>query len=666
MEAFIVRPFGKKSGVDFDEVEEKLILPSLQKAGIKGYTTGVILEAGNIRQDMFQLLLTSDLVIADISIHNANVFYELGIRHALRAKKTILIRCQKDAVPFDLKTDRYIAYDQSDLENSVHLLYESVRQTLNSDGTDSPVFKMLPQLKPQNPEYFLAVPSDFADEVYLAKATDQQGRLALLAKEAAFFSWELPALRMIGESPYRSKHYENAREIWERVKRKKPSDIEANTFLATIYQRLAEKGAKQKPNLEKRLFAKSDQAIDCLFRQFENLNRNKRAETFALKARNYKAQWVSRWIDLKPKKAVKEAIRSVTLLKAYENYVSGFFEDLNHFYSGVNALGLLKIVIDLAEREKTVWQAKFDTSGEAKTALKIYKEDFVNLAVVVKKAVESEIKVLERAKKTDPWVEMTLADVALLTGGNPNRVANRYHAAIHSGMGLNLEAPLRQLRIYERLEIVPDNVQAALYEFKDYKAGSEDKNEKVLLFTGHMIDADNRKEPRFPKEREDEIRKKIKKKVEKIIETTSSAANCVGIAGGACGGDLLFLEVCKELGMRTKMYLALPPEKYIVESVQFAGNSWVERFYNIFEDENTETDILADSKTLPRWLQGKEGYSFWERNNMWLLYTALSLGSRNLTLIAVWDGKGEDGPGGTRHMIQEIKARGAESKVISI
>jgi hypothetical protein len=39
---------------------------------------------GNIRLDMFQRLLTADLVIADISIQNANVYYELGVRHALR------------------------------------------------------------------------------------------------------------------------------------------------------------------------------------------------------------------------------------------------------------------------------------------------------------------------------------------------------------------------------------------------------------------------------------------------------------------------------------------------------------------------------------------------------------------------------------------------------
>ena len=64
---------------------------------------------------------SADLVIADISIHNANVFYELGIRHALRDKRTFLIKSKEDKakesesketeVPFDLKTDRYLAYD---------------------------------------------------------------------------------------------------------------------------------------------------------------------------------------------------------------------------------------------------------------------------------------------------------------------------------------------------------------------------------------------------------------------------------------------------------------------------------------------------------------------------------------------------------------------------
>ena len=73
-------------------VEEKLIDPALNRLEITGRTTMEIRRQGNIRLDMFQRLLTADLVIADISIHNANVYYELGVRHALRGKHTFMIR----------------------------------------------------------------------------------------------------------------------------------------------------------------------------------------------------------------------------------------------------------------------------------------------------------------------------------------------------------------------------------------------------------------------------------------------------------------------------------------------------------------------------------------------------------------------------------------------
>ena len=95
--AFIVRPFGEKKfgkdqvPVNFDEVEKSLIEPALKHLNIDGRTTAEILESGNIRNDMFQLLVASDLVIADLTVHNANVFYELGVRHALREKRTFLL-----------------------------------------------------------------------------------------------------------------------------------------------------------------------------------------------------------------------------------------------------------------------------------------------------------------------------------------------------------------------------------------------------------------------------------------------------------------------------------------------------------------------------------------------------------------------------------------------
>jgi len=663
METFIVRPFGEKNGVNFDLVEERLIIPALKKAGIKGYTTGAILEAGNIRQDMFQFLLTSDLVIADISVHNANVFYELGIRHALRSAKTVLIRCRKDVVPFDLKTDRYLSYDQLDPAAEVDRLCTSLKQTIDSKRIDSPVFSMLPKLKSQNPEHFLAVPGDFSYEVNLAKAAGKQGKLALLAKEAQFFSWELPALRMIGESLYRSGYYEIAQEIWERVVKKKPTDIEANGYLATIYQRLAEKKARRNNEMAKQLLAKSEEAINCLFEQFENLNRYKRAEAFSLRARNAKAKWVRKWVDLELEKMQKEAIKSNLLLEAYENYSMGFYEDLNHFYSGVNALALLKITIELAERECVVWESKFDTVREAGNALTTYKEEFDELALVVRKVVESKKKVLQRTEKIDPWINMTLADIALLTSDNPIRVANLHSSVVESGAGLNFDAPLRQLRMYEKLDLMTENVEAALKEFESFGKGN-DEDCRVLLFTGHMIDKNDRNMQRFPEEKEQGIREKIKEKVTEILKAAPSPNQLIGIAGGACGGDILFHEVCKELGIKTEMFLALPHEGYIVGSVKFAGNTWVKRFYTIYDDTNVIVHRLSEEKELPTWLRSKAGYTFWERNNLWILNSAFIHGSQNLTFLALWDGKKGDGPGGTQHMIEQVKKRGAKSIVI--
>src|SRR5215470_7586631 len=114
MRAFIIRPFGIKNDIDFDKVEEVLIGPALKRVGAEGGTTIDIVEAGNIRVDMFRRLLTADLVVADMSIHNANVFYELGIRHALRDRSTLMLRCDADKFPFDLQTDRYLLYKKED------------------------------------------------------------------------------------------------------------------------------------------------------------------------------------------------------------------------------------------------------------------------------------------------------------------------------------------------------------------------------------------------------------------------------------------------------------------------------------------------------------------------------------------------------------------------
>ena len=186
----------------------------------------------------------------------------------------------------------------------------------------------------------------------------------------------------------------------------------------------------------------------------------------------------------------------------------------------------------------------------------------------------------------------------------------------------------------------------------------------VLLFTGHQIDSPKREEtkpPRFPKDKEDIARRRIKEEIERACEGLQDAPK-LGLAGAASGGDILFHEVCAELGIPTHVYLALPENKFINESVAPAKGDWVERFRKLLKSKNHDNEVhqLAEEIELPDWLQaGKSKYGIWARNNLWMLHNALALGGKHTTLIALWDGEGGDGPGGTQDMVEQAKELGA-------
>ena len=59
---------------------------------------------------MFQELLVADLVVADLTLDNPNVWYELGVRHALRARGVVLVQGPRPTQPFDIYTDRKLNY----------------------------------------------------------------------------------------------------------------------------------------------------------------------------------------------------------------------------------------------------------------------------------------------------------------------------------------------------------------------------------------------------------------------------------------------------------------------------------------------------------------------------------------------------------------------------
>src|SRR5215475_12907039 len=113
--AFVVMPFGIKPGVDgqmidFNRVYDEYIRPALTAVGLEAFRADQEMRAGDIRTDMFQELLVADLVVADLSIDNPNVWYELGVSHALRARGVIGIMCRRNYMPFDVYTDRVLTY----------------------------------------------------------------------------------------------------------------------------------------------------------------------------------------------------------------------------------------------------------------------------------------------------------------------------------------------------------------------------------------------------------------------------------------------------------------------------------------------------------------------------------------------------------------------------
>lgn len=95
--AFVVMPFGKKKGgdgslYDFNAIYNTLIKPALELAGFEPFRADEETTSGDILTDMFQELLLADLCLCDLSIDNANVYYELGIRHAFRKRGVVHIQ----------------------------------------------------------------------------------------------------------------------------------------------------------------------------------------------------------------------------------------------------------------------------------------------------------------------------------------------------------------------------------------------------------------------------------------------------------------------------------------------------------------------------------------------------------------------------------------------
>lgn len=147
---FVISPIGQKHSKEWKHaglVLNYIIRPALEQDG--GFVVQRADESGHagmITVHVVNSILEADLVVADLSFLNANVFYELGLRHSTK-RPTIHLASTETVLPFDNADHRTIFYDIGDWQT-----HEAARQTLKDYATA--VFR---------PEYLVTNPVTLAE-----------------------------------------------------------------------------------------------------------------------------------------------------------------------------------------------------------------------------------------------------------------------------------------------------------------------------------------------------------------------------------------------------------------------------------------------------------------------------------------------------------------------
>src|SRR5262245_6714110 len=108
-------PFGQKidpSGrsIDFDAFYNAVLDSAIREAELEPIRADEEMAGGIIHKPMFERLILCEYAVADLTTANANVFYELGLRDAVRPRRTTLIFAEDGRLPFDVGPLRAIPY----------------------------------------------------------------------------------------------------------------------------------------------------------------------------------------------------------------------------------------------------------------------------------------------------------------------------------------------------------------------------------------------------------------------------------------------------------------------------------------------------------------------------------------------------------------------------
>jgi hypothetical protein len=412
---FVLMPFGKKSTsdgsiIEFDRVYSDLISPAILQAQLEPLRADQETAGGIIHKPMFERLILCPFAIADLTTANANVYYELGVRHAFRPWSTIQIIAEGARLPFDVQMLRTFSYklggdgvpDGASAETTRNTI-AGFLQEARKGQKDSPIFQLLEGLPAPSIEHLKT--DVFREQVDYS--VEMKEKLAAARKTNAdavrAIEGELGDISQLDSGiaidlmlSYR------AASAWDSMValiKKKMSRPLADTVMVREQLGFALNRLKRR-----------DEAEAVLLNLIEE--RGFSSETCGLLGRVYKDQWEDAL------KSGSQTPSSGYLEKSIETYLRGFETDWRDAYPGVNAVTLMELRDPPDERRK-------------------------ELLPVVRYAVQRKI-----AKgKPDYWDYATLLELAVLENDRTSAVQAHSRALACIREKWEPETTVRNLRL---------------------------------------------------------------------------------------------------------------------------------------------------------------------------------------------------------------------------
>lgn len=342
---FILMPFGTKKDengqlIDFNKIYSDFIKPAIEDAGLEPIRADEEQIGGIIHKPMYERLMLCEYAVADLSIANANVFYELGIRHAIRPYSTISIFSSDTKLPFDISFLRSLPYDRElkDLEDLKKQLTEKLLHAKKEKHTDSPLFQLVDGLKPSDIEH---IKTDvFRERVEYNKTIKSQlkstreikpkddAKVALKSLEHSLGNLNDVEAGVIIDLFLSYRKVEAYDEMIKLVSQM-PKPLQQTVMVQEQLGFALNRAGQRK------------EAISVLEEVI--CKHGKNSETCGILGRVYKDYW--------QENSSNEALAKGYLKKAIQTYLDGFESDFRDAYPGINAVTLMDIARDARKDE---------------------------------------------------------------------------------------------------------------------------------------------------------------------------------------------------------------------------------------------------------------------------------------------------------------------------